>query len=389
MDFDLSDDQRLIKESLERLMRDRYAFDQRQCYSREPGGWSRKRWKDYAEIGILGLPFSESDGGLGATPVETMIVMEAFGRALVLEPFLATVILAGGILRFGGNAGQRQALVPTIINGDLILALAHHEQLARFNIAHVETVAIPRGAGWVLNGHKELVLHGDSADKLIVSARTSGNRDDTNGIALFLVDVDASGVSRKGYVTQDGLRTADISLRDVLVEEAAVISKPADGFDVLMRVRGEAIAALCAEAVGAMAALHELTVRYLKERRQFGVPIGTFQVLQHRAVDMLIALEQARSMALFATMMASVSDALERERAMAAAKVQIGRSGRFVGEQAIQLHGGMGMTMEYRAGHYFKRLSIIDLTFGDADHHLQQLAKDGGIFADPVSWFSG
>ena len=224
-----------------------------------------------------------------------------------------------------------------------------------------------------------VVLAGDSADKLIVSARASGARADRGGIGLFLVDAKANGVTRRGYPTQDGMRAADVTLSGVKVGPEAVLAGPETGLEVLERVVDEAVAALAAEAVGAMAGLTELTVEYLKTRKQFGVPIGSFQVLQHRAVDMLTAMEQARSMAYYATMMAAEPDARERRRAMAAAKVQIGRSARLVGESAIQLHGGIGMTMEYKAGHYFKRLTMIDLAFGDADHHLRELARMGGL----------
>ena len=224
-----------------------------------------------------------------------------------------------------------------------------------------------------------MVLHGDSADKLIVVARASGGRTDRGGIGLFLVDAKANGVTRRGYPTQDGMRAADVTLSAVRVGPEAVLASPDKGLGVLERVVDEAIAALSAEAVGGMAALHELTVEYLKTRKQFGVPIGSFQVLQHRAVDMLTALEQARSMAYFATMMAAEPDARERRKAMSAAKVQIGRSAKYIGQDAIQLHGGIGMTMEYKAGHYFKRLTMIDMAFGDADHHLRELAKAGGL----------
>jgi pimeloyl-CoA dehydrogenase small subunit len=379
MEFELSEDQRLIKSSIERLLADRYAFADRARYQGEPRGWSRALWRQYAELGILALPFNEADGGLSGTPVETMIVMEAFGRALAVEPYLATVVLGGGVLRHGASEAQRRSLVPGVIAGELTLAFAHSERQARYNLADVATTARRDGEGWIIDGQKSLVLHGDSADRLIVSTRVDGERTDPHGIGLFIVDAGAAGLSRRGYRTQDGLRAAEVALDGVRVGAEGVIGAPGEAFPVLARVVDETIAALCAEAVGAMAALHQLTVDYLKQRRQFGVAIGSFQVLQHRAVDMLIALEQARSMALYATMMAATDDAVARGRAMAAAKVQIGRSARFIGEQAVQLHGGIGMTMEYSAGHYFKRLAMIDLTFGDADHHLRELARAGGL----------
>ena len=379
MDFDLSDEQRLLRDSVERLLADRYGFEQRQAFAKTPEGWSREIWAQYAELGLLGLPFAEEHGGFGGGPVETMIVMEAIGRGLALEPYVATVVLGGGVLRHGGSDAQRAELVPRIADGSHVLSFAHSEPGARYNLADVSATARRDGASWVLDGQKGLVLHGDSADSLIVSARTAGARRDRQGIGLFLVDAGQQGVSRRGYPTQDGQRAAEIALDGVRVSAEAVIGDPENGLPLVERVVDDAIAALAAEAVGAMAAMHELTVDYLKTRRQFGVPIGAFQALQHRAVDMLIALEQARSMAYLATMMAAEDDAPERRRAMSAAKVQIGRSGRFVGQQAVQLHGGIGMTMEYKVGHYFKRVTAIDMLFGDADEHLARLAELGGL----------
>jgi pimeloyl-CoA dehydrogenase small subunit len=377
MDFDLSEEQRLLKESLERLLGDRYAFEQRKSYGQGPEGWSRDLWAQYAELGLLGLPFPESYGGAGGGPVETMIAMEAFGRALTLEPFFATVVVGGGFLRHGGSAEQCAELVPKIANGSLTLAFAHTERQSRYDLHDVETRAERDGAGWVLDGEKGVVLHGDTADKLIVTARIGGNRRDRDGVAAFVVDGAAAGVSRRGYPTQDGLRAAEVALAKVRVGPEGVLGEPGTALPLIERVVDEGIAALCAEAVGAMAVMHELTVDYLKTRRQFGREIGSFQILQHRAVDMLIALEQARSMAMFAAMMAAEENAVERRNAAAAAKIQIGRSGKFIGQQAIQLHGGIGMTMEYKVGHYFKRVTMIDTMFGDADHHLRELARRG------------
>jgi pimeloyl-CoA dehydrogenase small subunit len=384
MDFDLSEEQHLLKESVERLVAEHYTFEMRKNYAREREGWSRALWAQYAELGLLGLPFAQEHGGFGGGPVEMMIVMEAFGRGLVLEPFLATVVLGGGFLRLGGSAAQCAALIPRIAEGKLLLAFGHTERQSRYDLADVATTARRDGDGWVLDGEKSIVLHGDVADKLIVTARVGGvGRRDHDGIGLFLLDATAPGVSRRGYPTQDGLRAAEISLCGIRVGPDATIGKPGAALPLLEQVADNAIAALCAEAVGAMAAMHEMTIDYLKTRTQFGIPIGRFQALQHRAVDMLMALEQARSMAMFATMMTEEPDAAERRKAIAAAKVQIGRSSRFVGQQAIQLHGGIGMTMEYKVGHYFKRTTMIDVMFGDADHHVRQLARMGGLI--PVS----
>jgi pimeloyl-CoA dehydrogenase small subunit len=378
MDFDLTEEQRLLKESLERLLGDRYAFEQRKSYAQAAEGWSRELWAQYSELGLLGLPFAEEYGGTAGGPGETMIAMEAFGRTLVLEPFLATVVLGGGFLRHGANVEQRAALVPKIVDGSLTFAFAQTERHSRYDLADISTRAVRDGAGWVLDGEKGVVLHGDTADKLIVTARIDGGRRDRNGVGVFIVDGNAAGVSRRRYPTQDGLRAAEVALAGVRVGPEGVLGEPGAALPLVERVVDEAVAALCAEAVGAMAVMHELTVDYLKTRRQFGREIGSFQILQHRAVDMLIALEQARSMAMFATMMSAEENAAERRNASAAAKVQIGRSGRLIGQQAIQLHGGIGMTMEYKVGHYFKRTTMIDTMFGDADHHLRELARRGG-----------
>jgi pimeloyl-CoA dehydrogenase small subunit len=381
MDFDLNDEQRQLKDSVERLLADVHGdLAARAGYMKEPKGYSEAVWKQYAELGLLAVPFAEEHGGLGQGPTEAMIIAEALGRALAIEPYVATVVLSGGALRHGANPTLLRELVPGIAEGRLTMALAHQERQARYDTADTATTARADGrGGYTLEGEKCVVLHGDSAEKLIVSARVEGRRADRSGIGLFVVDGKASGVTRRGYATQDGMRAADVTLAAVRVAPEAVLAGPERGLEVLERVVDEAIAALSAEAVGAMAALNELTVEYLKTRKQFDRPIGSFQVLQHRAVDMYTALEQARSMAYYATMMVAEPNARERRKAMAATKVQIGRSAKYVGQEAIQLHGGIGMTMEYRAGHYFKRLTMIDIAFGDADHHLRELARAGGL----------
>lgn len=379
MDFDLSDEQRLLKESVERFVVDRYDFERRKGFIASEEGWSRENWSQFAELGLLAVPFSEEDGGIGGGPVETMIVMEAFGRGLVVEPYLATIVLGGGVLRHAGNPEQKAELVPQIVAGELTLALAQVERGSRYDLHHVETAARKDGDGWVVDGAKSLVLNGDTADKLIVVARSADKVSDRDGIGLFLVDAKAPGVSRRGYPTQDGLRAAEITFENARAD--AVLGDPARGLPTLERVVDEAIAALCAEAVGLMDRMRDITVDYLKTRKQFGVAIGNFQALQHRAADMVVAIEQARSMACYATMMSASEDAAERAQAVSAAKVQVCRSGRFVGQQAVQLHGGIAMTMEYNVGHYFKRMTMIETLFGDADHHLAKVAAGGSLFA--------
>ena len=379
MDFDLNDEQRLLKDSVDRLIADRYDFDQRKGYAKGEHGWSADVWAQFAELGLLLLPFAEKDGGIGGGPVETMIVMEALGRGLALEPYLATVVMCGGLIRHAGSEAQKTDLVARIGGGELVMAFAHHERAARYNLARVDVTAKKDGDHYVINGDKSLVVHGDGANMLIVSARIAGSKADRDGIGLFLVDANAPGVTRRGYATQDGLRSAEISFVNVKAQD--VLGTPGKSLPVIERVIDETIAALCSEAVGAMTEMHEQTVEYLKTRKQFGVTIGSFQSLQHRSVEMFVMLEQARSITMYATMMAASDDAVERHKAVTAAKVQIGRSLKFVGQQAIQLHGGVGMTYELKVGHYFKRGTIIDNLYGDADYHLTRLANMGDLAA--------
>jgi pimeloyl-CoA dehydrogenase small subunit len=379
MDFDLSEEQRLLKESVDGLLKTSYDFDQRKKYGAEKGGWSKAVWGKLAEQGLLGLPFSEDDGGFGAGAVETMIVMEALGRALVLEPYLATVVLGGGFLRRGGSAAQKAAYIPGIIDGSKTLAFAQLEKNSRYDLGDVSTTAKKKGDGWVIDGEKFVVLNGEAADTLVVTARTKGAQTDRNGVGVFLVPRDAKGVAVKGYPTQDGMHAADITFTGVEVGADAAIGDPENGLPLIEQVVDDARIAMCAEAVGAMEESLKITVEYLKTRKQFGVPIGSFQTLQHRAADMFVNLEQARSMAMLATMASDFDDANERATAVAAAKVQVGKSLKFVGQQSIQLHGGIGMTMEASIGHYFKRLSIIENTYGDTDYHLGRVADSSGL----------
>src|ERR1700735_4941605 len=379
MDFDLSEEQRLLKESVDGLLGDAYDFDSRKKYMKEKGGWSKAIWSKFAEQGLLVLPVSEDDGGCGAGAVETMIVREALAKALVLEPYLATVVLAGGFLRRGGSAEQKAAYIPGIIDGSKTFAFAQLEKNSRYDLSDVSTSAKKKGAGWVIDGEKFVVLNGESADMLVVTARTKGGQRDKTRIGVFLVPGNAKGVVRKGYPTQDGLHAADITFTGVEVGADAVIGDPENALPLIERVVDDARIALCAEAVGLMDESLKTTVEYLKTRTQFGVPIGSFQTLQHRAADMFVAVEQARSMSMFATMAADIDDAKERATAVAAAKVQIGKSAKFVGQQSIQLHGGIGMTMEAKIGHYFKRLTMIENTFGDTEYHLRRVTAAGGL----------
>ena len=378
MDFAYSEEQRLLKESLDRLLADRYGFDKRRGYLGEPEGWSAELWSQYAELGLLGLPFAEEYGGYGGGPIETMIVMEGFGRVLALEPYLATVVLAGTALRLAGNEAQKSALLPQIAEGKLRLAFAHGEQQARYDLDDVITTAKQKGGGWVIDGAKSVVSHGDGADKLIVSARTSGTRNDKDGITLFLVDGDAHGVARRGYTLRDGTRAAEVSLSGVEIGADAVIGAIGKAYPVIDRVAEAGIAAMAAEAVGCMETMQSMTLEYMKTRVQFGKPIGENQALQHRATEMFMSLEQGRSLAMLAAMMIDEPDAAERAHTLATVKVGVGQAARFVSQNAIQLHGGIGMTEEYAVGHYFRRCMVIEHSFGDITHHLSRLAAEVG-----------
>jgi pimeloyl-CoA dehydrogenase small subunit len=379
MDFEFSEEQQLLKDSIEGLLGDKYGFEQRKKILESKDGWSREIWKQYAELGILGLPFSEEHGGIDGGPVETMIVMETMGKALALEPYLPTVVLAGGFIRRFGTDAQKNKYLLQIAEGKITGAFAHTERQSRYDLFDVKTTAKASGNGFTLDGQKSVVLNGDQADFIIVTARVSGNQRDKDGLGLFIVDAKANGVSRRGYRTVDGLTAAEIQLSGVKVDADAVIGKPGAAYPLIERVVDDGIAALCGEAVGVFSSLTEATTDYLRTRKQFGINIGSFQVLQHRNVEMLIAAEQAKSMTFLATMMVNEKDAAQRRKTMSAAKTQIGRSAQFVGEQAIQLHGGIGMTMELKVGHWFKRATAIDIQFGDADYHLEQFGNMGGF----------
>jgi pimeloyl-CoA dehydrogenase small subunit len=381
MDFELSPEQEQLRDNVVRLMKDRYGFEARKTYRAAREGWSKALWGDYAKMGLLGAPFAESDGGFGGGAVETMIVMEEFGKALALEPYLQTVVLCGALVKHAASDKQRADLIGAIAAGELRLSFAHMEKQSGFDLHDVSLTAVKDGDSFVLKGEKTLVGHGDSADRLIVSARVEGGRRDRDGIGLFLVGADASGVSRRGYPTQDGQRAAEISFTDVRVAPQDVLGVPGSALPAIERAVDETIAALSAEAVGAMSEALTMTVDYLKTRKQFGVAIGSFQALQHRASDMVVALEQARSMMVLAAMAADEADAGERAKTMSAVKTQIGRSARFIGQQAVQMHGGIAMTYEYKVGHLFKRLTMIDGAYGDADLHVRRLADRSSLFA--------
>jgi len=381
MDFELSSEQQMLRDSVSRLMKARYGFEARKTYQATPVGFSEALWREYADMGLLGAPFAEEDGGFGGGAIETMIVMEEFGKALALEPYLETVVTSGALIKHSAPAEKRGELIGRIAAGDLRLSFAHAEKQAGFDLHDVGLSATKDGAVYVLDGQKGLVVNGDSADALIVSARIAGGRRDRDGIGLFLVDAGSAGVTRRAYPTQDGRRAAEIEFSKVRVDPENVLGPPEGGLTIIERAIDETIAALSAEAVGAMSEALAMSVEYLKTRKQFGVTIGSFQALQHRASDMVVALEQARSMMYLATMSASEETSSERAKAISAAKVQIGRSAKFIGQQAVQMHGGIAMTYEYKVGHLFKRLTMIDAAYGDSDVHVRRLGDRGSLFA--------
>jgi pimeloyl-CoA dehydrogenase small subunit len=372
MDFSFSDEQSLLKDSVERFIANDYAFDARQKLVKGEPGFSAKNWKTFADLGWLGVPFAEADGGFGGGPIETMLIMEQFGRGLVVEPFVPTVVLVGGMLRLAGSRAQKEKYLPHIVDGTLQGAFAFAEPQGRFNLADLTTTAVKSENGYVLNGHKAVVINGPSADVLVVSARSSGQQRGRGGISLFVVEKNAVGLTRRDYPTVDALRASEVHLDNVTVPKSAVLGRVGRGIDVIEQAIDEATLAIGAEAVGCMEVLYKATVEYCKTRVQFGQPIGKFQVLQHRMVDMFMEYEQSKSMMFMAAMRLAEGYGPEAQKAVSAFKVQVGKSGRFVGQQAVQLHGGMGMTEELSIGHYFKRLTMIDTMFGNVDHHLKR-----------------
>ncbi|HET7334658.1 MAG TPA: acyl-CoA dehydrogenase family protein [Rhizomicrobium sp.] len=374
MDFSFTEEQTLLRNSVSKYLADKYDFETFKKISRSEAGWSKDNWKQFAELGLMAAPLPEEFGGLGGGPLDTMIVMEEFGRALVVEPFAQTVVVGGGFVKHGGTNAQKEEWLGKIAGGETAMAFAFAEAQGRYNFADLTTTAKKQGAGYVLNGAKAVVLGAPWADTLIVTARTAGGQRDAKGVSVFLVDKGAKGVTCRDYPTVDGLRASEITFENVEVPADALIGTADDGLKLIEQVTDEAIAAHCAEACGAMKSLLDTTVEYSKTRKQFGVPIGKFQVLQHRMVDMFINYEQSSSMALMVTLKLDENET-ERKKAASAAKVQIGKAGRFVGQNAVQVHGGMGMTDELNVGHYFKRLTMLDALYGNVDHHLKRYAQ--------------
>jgi len=371
MNFNLNEEQSLIQDSIVRFVSEQYGFDNRNATVALEHGFSPDHWRQFAELGWLSIPFDEEHGGFGGGPVDVMVVMEAFGRGLVAEPYLPTVLLFGGLLQAAAARELQEKYIPRIIGGELQGAFAYLERQSRYELADIATGATGSGSNWVLNGEKTVVLNGGAADKLIVSARTSGGQFDEEGISLFLVDAAAAGIERVAYRMTDGQEAANIRFADV--EAEAVVGTVGEGHGIMRQVIEEATLAVCASALGAMEWLQSATLEYCKTREQFGVPIGSFQALQHRLVDTFAACENTRSL-LYRAVCAADAQSDDAQRSLLALKVMVGRAGRHVGGEAIQLHGGMGMTDELPVGFYVKRLMNINALFGDADHHQQRFA---------------
>lgn len=376
MSFTFTDDQRQLADSIARYLADKYGFEQRNKIRLGAEGWSREVWAEFAELGFLAFPIAEEHGGLGGSTVDLALMMEAFGRALVVEPFVATIVLGAETVA-RADPERAAKMLPSVAAGEHLLALAHGEPTSRYDLGRVATMATESEDGWVLDGSKSVVLHGDCADTLIVSARTGGRDDERDGVSLFLVPGDADGLTKRAYPTIDGMRGADLELNGVRVDHDALLGPAGRAVEIVEAVVDRACVALAAEAVGAMGATVDLTAEYLKTRTQFGKPLGSFQVLQHRAVEMLSETRFAHALCYRTAGLMDTTAGRDRARAASMVKAEAGRAGKMVGEEAVQLHGGMGMTDEMSVGHYFKRLRLIDVTFGNAGHHLSRLVQLG------------
>ncbi|HJN52773.1 MAG: acyl-CoA dehydrogenase family protein [Pseudomonadales bacterium] len=369
MDLSLSEEQTLFQNSVQKFIADNYDLSTRRTLCASDEGFSRENWKQFAELGWLAIPFSEEDGGFGGSPADTMILMEEFGKGLVVEPYLATVVMVGTALARAGTPEQKAEILGGIIEGNILATFAYAEEQAHHELHNVVTSAGKDGDVYLINGTKSIVLNAQSADKILVSTRTNGNDRDTDGITLFLVDGDAEGISRQDYPTVDGLRASEVTFKDVRVSPENILGEPDHGYEMVEKISDHAILALSAEAVGAMEVLYTDTIAYTKQREQFGHPLSDFQVLKHRMTEMFMEHSLSKSLCMKATML-ECQGSDEAKRAIHALKVLIGKSSRFVSQNAVQLHGGMGMTEELAIAHYFKRLAIIDSQFGNVDHHL-------------------
>jgi len=371
MDFTFNEEQSLIQDQVDQFVQKEYDWETRQALSNSDLGFGEDNWKKFADLGWLGICVSEDSGGFGGSSIESMLIMEAFGKGLVVEPFLETVIMSGGLIDDHGSDEQKSSVLEPAISGEMHLALAYAEPQSRFNLSDVVTEAKSDGDSFILNGYKSVVMNGPSADKIIISARTSGAQLDESGISLFIIDANSDGLNKTNYKTVDGRRASDLTLENVSVSKSSLIGDQDKGFAILDSAIDKAILAISAEAVGAMEVLYKTTVEYTKTREQFGTAIGKFQVLQHRMVDMFMEYEQCKSLLYMATMKHE-EGAEDAKKAISGLKYQVGKAGKFIGQQAVQLHGGMGVTDELNVGHYFKRLTTVGTIFGNTDYHLKK-----------------
>ena len=374
MDFTFNEEQSLIQDQVDQFVQKEYDWETRQSLSNSDLGFGNDNWQKFAELGWLGISVSEKSGGFGGSAIESMLIMEAFGKGLVVEPFLETVIMSASLIDDHGSEAQKSSILEPAIAGEMHLALAYAEPQSRFNLSDVVTDAKADGDNFILNGYKSVVMNGPSANKIIVSARTSGSQLDQNGITLFVVDTDREGIEKTNYKTVDGRRASDIGIENVVVSKEDIVGEVDGGFQLLDSAIDKAILAISAEAVGAMEVLYKTTVEYTKTREQFGTAIGKFQVLQHRMVDMFMEYEQCKSLLYMATMKHE-EGAPDAKKAISGLKYQVGKAGKFIGQQAVQLHGGMGVTDELNVGHYFKRLTTVGTIFGNTDYHLKKYSS--------------
>jgi len=374
MDFNFNEEQTLIQSQVAQFIQRDYEWEKRQVLVASDLGFSSENWKTFAELGWLGISLSEKSGGFGGSALESMIIMEEFGKGLVVEPFLETVILCAGLIDSCGNEEQKADLLGPVISGEMHLALGFTEPQSRFNLADVTTEAKKKNGDYLVSGFKSVVMNGPNADKLIISARTSGKQDDKEGISLFVIDRNLEGVSLRNYPTVDGRRASEVTLENVIIPSSSLLSEEGKGFQHLEGAIDGATLAICAEAVGAMEVLYKTTVEYTKTREQFGQAIGKFQVLQHRMVDMFMEYEQSKSLLYMATIK-NVEGSKDAKKAISGLKYQVGKAAKFIGQQSVQLHGGMGVTEELSVGHFFKRLTTIITIFGNTDYHLKRYSR--------------
>ena len=373
MDFNFTEEQTLLENMVTSFVRDNYPWEAREAIVKTEEGWKPENWSQFAELGLLGVPFAEEFGGLGGSVVYTMIVMEQFGKGLVVEPYMPSVVLAGGLISSLGSKEQVESIIPNIISGDVRYAFAHSEPQSRFDLFDVKTSAAASGDDFILNGFKSVVFGGPIATHLIISARTSGDQRDTNGITLFLVDKKSEGLTLQNYPTIDEYRASEVVIENLKVSKDMVLGEVDNAYNAIDENIDRSTIAVCAEAVGILEVLKDATIDYCKNRKQFGQAIGKNQSIQHRLVDMMIEYEQSKSI-LYMACTSNLSDPTSRKKAVSAAKARIGKAIKYVGENAIQLHGGMGMVDEYLVSHYFKRATMLGVLFGNEDYHMKRFS---------------